>query len=171
MIDELSYFCEHVLEGVSLKEAMASGGKLVNCRWVNCNKQDTQNPKVRGRLVAQEVNTGQAQDEFYAAAPPLEGKRVLFSRWAKEQTYEGKKLKLHFLDVRKAYFNARPVRDLYVRLPYELGMGKEVVGKLVRCMYGTRDAGALWEWTYTQCLLKMGFTQGRSNPCCVYHKK
>ena len=72
------------------------------------------------------------------------------------------------LDARKAYVNAKPVRNLYVRLPYELGLGKGVVGKLVRCMYGTRDAGALWEWTYTQTLLKMGFAQGKSNPCCCF---
>ena len=121
--------------------------------------------------MAQEVNTGTAQDEFYAATPPLEAKRVLLSRWAKEQ-YQGKeKLKLHYLDVRKAYFNGVPTRDLYVKLPPELGLGRQVVGKLQKCMYGTRDAGAIWEWTYTQALLKMGFVQGKSNPCCFKHPK
>ena len=76
---------------------------------------------------------------------------------------------MHFLDIRKAYFNGRPKRDLYVRLPPELGLGRDAVGKLERCMYGTRDAGAIWEWTYTQALLAIGFIQGSSNPCCFRH--
>ena len=93
----------------------------------------------------------------------------MFPRWANERTYKGQPLKLHFIDIRKAYFNARPKRDLYVRLPSELGLGRNVVGKLQRCMYGTRDAGALWELTYANALLEAGFVQGRSGPCCVYH--
>ena len=36
-------------------------------------------------------------------------------------------------------------------------------------MYGTRDAGALWEATYTSVLLEAGFVQGSSNPCCFHH--
>ena len=49
-------------------------------------------------------------------------------------------------------------------------MGKEVVGRLRRCIYGTRDAGAIWEETYTNVLKKLGFTQGVSSPCCFVHK-
>ena len=36
-------------------------------------------------------------------------------------------------------------------------------------MYGTRDAGALWEATYTQVLLGHGFRQGVSSPCVFHH--
>ena len=43
------------------------------------------------------------------------------------------------------------------------------MGKLRRCTYGMRDAGAIWEATYTDLLLKMGFTQGASSPCCFHH--
>ena len=46
---------------------------------------------------------------------------------------------------------------MYVRLPPELNLGKHVLGRLRRCMYGTRDAGALWESTYTRVLLDIGF--------------
>ena len=38
-------------------------------------------------------------------------------------------------------------------------------------MYGTRDAGALWEATYTKVLVDMGFTQGVASPCCYYHRE
>ena len=120
-------------------------------RWVLCNKNDSADPDIRARPVAQEISTF-ADDSYYAATPPLEAKRLLFSQWATEQWRGGKRLKLSFVDVRKAYFNARPTRRLYVKLPCELGLGKEVVARLERCMYGTRDAGALWESCYTSAL-------------------
>ena len=69
---------------------------------------------------------------------------LLFSEFVSEQ--------LSFVDVKKAYFYGVPDRTPYVRLPAELNMGKGMVGRLVRCMYGTRDAGAIWENCYTNCL-------------------
>ena len=103
---------------------------------------------IRARLVAQEVNTsGDADPNFYAATPPLEAKRILMSGWASERKRNGKQLKLHLLDVRKAYFNGVPKRSICVKMPAEPGLGKHVYGRLKRCMSGTRDAGALWEAT------------------------
>ena len=171
MLDELQYFCDIVFRGVDIKEALNDPeGKLVGCRWVNCNKGDLSEPDVRCRLVAQEVNHGDGPTEaFYAATPPLEAKRLLFSQWAKEQKRHGKHLKLSFVDIRKAYFNGKPKRSLYVRLPPELGLPKDVVGKLDRCMYGTRDAGAIWETCYVDCLVGLGFVQGVGSPCCFWH--
>ena len=48
-------------------------------------------------------------------------------------------------------------------------MPKGYVGKLVRCMYGTRGAGSIWETCYTECLLDIGFVQGEASPCCFRH--
>ena len=36
-------------------------------------------------------------------------------------------------------------------------------------MYGTRDAGAPWESTFTKVLLELGFKQGVASPCCFRH--
>ena len=60
---------------------------------------------------------------------------------------------------------------MFIRLPVELGLGREFVGRMDRTMYGTRDAGAIWEETYTSCLLQMGFTQGSSSPCTFFHRE
>ena len=173
MLDELQYVCNLVFRGVDLKEALNDpDGKLVGCRWVNCNKGDLSDPDVRCRLVAQEFNHGDGPtDAFYAATPPREAKRMLFGQWAKERKRHGKHLKLSFVDIRKAYFNGKPKRSLYVRLPPELGLPKDVVAKLERCMYGTRDAGAIWETCYVDCLVGMGFVQGVGSPCCFCHPK
>ena len=36
-------------------------------------------------------------------------------------------------------------------------------------MYGTRDAGAIWESCYASALINLGFQQGGASPCCFYH--
>ena len=167
MAEELDYFCDRVWVGVPMDVARNDpDGKIIGSRWVNCNKNDINDPDVRCRLVAQEVNL-HADDSFFAATPPLEAKRLLFSNFSSRALDE--KLQISFVDVKKAYFYGIPDRTLYVRLPPELNMGKEVVGKLVRCMYGTRDAGAIWENCYSSCLVNMGFIQGVSSPCCFVH--
>ena len=165
MHDELTYFCDKVWELVPVDEVE---GKVIGSRWVNCNKNDITDPDVRCRLVGQEVNL-YADDSFYAATPPLEAKRMLFTQFSTERTRNGKPLQISFVDVKKAYFYGIPERSLYVRLPPELGVSKKYVGKLVRCMYGTRDAGAIWESCYTSALVKIGFIQGGASPCCFYH--
>ena len=57
-----------------------------------------------------------------------------------------------------------------MRQPKEMGLGTNVVARQVRCVYGTRDAGKLWEDTYTQAMEHAGFTTGAANPCVFYHK-
>ena len=59
MLDEIAYLCDEVLEGVEVDDVMKDPERvIVGGRWVTHNKQDTQNPKCRGRYVAQEVNVG-----------------------------------------------------------------------------------------------------------------
>ena len=58
-----------------------------------------------------------------------------------------------------------------MRVPKELGLPPNPVAKQVRCVDGTRDAGKLWEDTYTMVLEAMGFRTGVSNPCIFHHKE
>ena len=55
-----------------------------------------------------------------------------------------------------------------MKVPKEMGLPPNTVARQVRCVYGTRDAGKLWEDTYTQVLEGLGFATGASNPC-VFH--
>ena len=90
-----------------------SDSKVIHTRWVITNKGDTQKPDIRARLVACELNTFKS-DDLFSATPPLEAKRVLLSTWARERKRHGHHLKLHVLNVRKAYFNALPQRNIYI---------------------------------------------------------
>ena len=73
-------------------------------------------------------------------------------------------MKIDFIDVRRAYVYAKSERDVYIELPeedYEEGM----CGKLVKSMYGTRDAARNWEMEYTGFMRDAGFKQGIASPC------
>ena len=47
--------------------------------------------------------------------------------------------------------------------------GGEYVGKLLRTLYGTRDAPKRWEAFLCCELVKHGFVQGKASACCFYH--
>ena len=170
IMEELNYFNERVwqIEETSRMNNVQDH-VCVRSRWVCCNKGDAQNPDIRCRLVACEVNKDGKQDNFFASTPPLEAKKLLFARYARERRRKGKCLQLSFIDIRKAYFNGIPKRPVYMRFPKELGLPTNAVGKLVRCAYGTRDAGAIWEDTYRGALEDMGFQSGVASPCCFFH--
>ena len=133
------------------------------------NKGDNSEPDVRARLVGCEVNkTGEKNDAFFASTPPLEAKEIMYSQYASEQYRKGKPHRLSFVDIRKAYLNGRPIRNLYMHFPKELGLPPNLVAGLVRCAYGCRDAGHIWEMCYRGALEAIGFTTGAASPCCFY---
>ena len=121
------------------------------------NKGDAINPDMRARLVACEVNKEGKNDLFYASTPPLESKKILFSRFSSERHRNGQPLRLSFVDIRKAYVNGRPRQDAFMSLTKELGLAPNLVARQVRCVYGTRDAGMIWEDCYKDALESMGF--------------
>ena len=83
------------------------------------------------------------ESDFFASTPPLEAKRMFFSKYANEPVKNNLKKELGFIDVRKAYFNGTPRRNLFVTLPRQLGLPGHWVGRQVRCVYGTRNAGTI----------------------------
>ena len=106
----------------------------------------------------------------FASTPPLEATRLLLSELASRRTtVDGQPLEVSFIDVKTAYFNGIPTRRIHRCLPRELCLGAEAVAHLRRCVYGTRDAGMIWEETYTQALLDQGFRRRLASPCCFYH--
>ena len=98
------------------------------------NKGDSKEPDVRARLVGCEVSKGGKKvDAFDASTPPLEAKNVLLLQFSSERNRKGKHLRISFVDIRKAYFNGKPTRNLFMHLPKELGLAPKLVGGLVRC--------------------------------------
>ena len=115
------------------------------------------------------------REDLFAATPPLEAKKWLFSfavtegiGYVRGRRLEG--MKIDFIAVRRAYFHALARREIYVRLcreDYEAGM----CGRLQKAMYGTRDAVQNWECEYVEFMLSIGFLGGRVSPCVFYNKE
>ena len=79
-------------------------------------------------------------------------------------------MRISYVDIRKAYFNGKPTCNLFMHLPKELGLAPNLVGRLVRCADGCRDAGHIWELCCRSALESIGFTTGAASPCCFYYK-
>ena len=78
--EEMEEFRKHgVYKKVPIKECMdRTGKKPLKIRWVDVNKGDDVTPEYRSRLVAKEIKIDKRFDLF-AATPPLEAKKLLFS--------------------------------------------------------------------------------------------
>ena len=116
---------------------MANTGKEpLGTRWADVNKGDDVNPEYLQR------------DDLFAATPPLEANKLLISMAVTagighRGNDKKRGMKLEFIDVRRAYFRAKARRVVYIRLPMEDNEpGK--CGRLLKAMYGTRDAAQNW---------------------------
>ena len=148
-----------------------TGKNPIAIGWVDVNKGDDENPEVRCRLVGKEYND-QKRNDLFAATPPLESNKVLFSMAVTEgigfeinRRHLG--MKLMFLDISRAYYHSRARRRVYVQLPpedAEAGM----CALLNKSMQGTRDAAQNWEFEYAEFLESIGFKRGKASPCIFY---
>ncbi len=147
-----------------IAECWSETGKApIGSKWVDVNKGDAKKPSIRSRFVVKEIATYKS-DDFFAATPPLEALRLLLSMAASS----GRDVKVEVLDARKAHLHAFADRTVFVQLPPEEAE-PGYCARLVRCLYGTRDAPKRWEAFLAEQLIAMGFARGRASPCCYYH--
>jgi hypothetical protein len=175
--EEMEEFKKHqVYTKVPIQKCWDATGKgPIGVRWVDINKGDKINPEYRSRLVAKEIKLYKTLD-FFAATPPLEAKKMLFSLavtsgigFKKGRQQEG--MKVDFIDVRRAYFHADARRQVFVELPQE-DAEEGMCGELGRSMYGTRDAAQNWEFAYLEFMTENAeFEKGKSSPCIFWHKE
>ena len=157
-----------------ISECLKVTGKApVSVRWVDTNKGKDGQWDVRCRLVARDFKGGDKdRDDLYAETPPLEAKRMLFSRAAtRPKGKKGKWRKLMFIDVRKAHLNPVCEEDVYIMLPGECQAPEGMCGKLKRWLYGFRPAAKAWEKHYTEKLATIGFVKGTGCGVVFYHKE
>ena len=159
-----------VWEVVPVAECMRKTQKKpIRGRWVDVNKGDDQMEVYRSRYVAMELMHqygGATRDGLFAAMPPLEKMRLLLSYVASRQN---RKIphKLTFIDISNAYLHADVLNDsIYVELHGEMNM-PNMCGRLLRALYGTRQAARAWEEEYTETLKRGRFPEGEVQPVHV----
>ncbi len=102
----------------------------ITFRWVEVNKGDDVNPKIRSRLVAREIRM-KGEELIFAPTPPLESLRMVLSHATtqfpneKTKVWDGEspdRQMIYFMDISRAYFNAKVDESdpVYVDLPPEL---------------------------------------------------
>ena len=107
--EEMEQFRKHgVYEKVREEVCWAVTGKgPIGTRWIDINKGDEVNPDHRSRFVALQVKYKSKEKNIFAATPPLEAQKVLFSMAVTEGIgyQRGERecgLKLAFIDVKRA---------------------------------------------------------------------
>ena len=145
-------------------------GKIVGTRWVFVKKGD----KVRCRLVAQEFAGKDKREDLYAGTPPLSATRYLLSDsvsrgssgcgnardsspWS--PTRKKSLRKLMVVDIKRAFLHGYCTRSIYIELPSSESQGGKYVGKLVRALYGTRDAPLAWQTVVKKDMKELGFEE------------
>ena len=173
--EELQEVHKHkVWRKVLREQARARGKRVIGVGWVDLNKGDDEHPNYRSRLVAKELRAfapWAATDDLFAATPPAGALNLLLSMLATRRSRRGRPLKLCFLDVRRAYFYAAATEEVYVELPpEEKEKGKDLVGLLLKSLYGTRAGAHNWQLQLGKDFTSLGFSQARGSPCLFCHK-
>ena len=140
---------------------------------MDIDKGDPVHPEHRSRIVAREIKANDVfRDDLFAATPPLEAKKMLLSLAMTEgfgyHNNASKQMKLEFIDIRRAYYQAKARREIYVQLPPE-DSEPGMCGKLNKALQGTRDAAQCWEYEYSQFMKDIGFVRGICSPCMFHH--
>ena len=177
--EEMEYMRQlKVFEYVTEEEARACTGRApISVDWVDVNKGDDRRPELRSRLVAQEtrrVSTLGPEDvaAVFAATPPLEALRFLLSRAVTEDKEDRQaETVLIFLDISRAHLHSPVRREVFVRACAEdVDCPAGCCWKLLKAMYGLRDAGASFDKKVETIMESRGYAVGLFNPCLCFEK-
>merc|ERR1712026_243822 len=141
------YYVNHhkVYRYATIEEWKAQTGAMpVGTRWLDTNKGDSDHPNYRSRWVAQQFRRAWVETVL-SATPNLETVRLLLADAAgrcKEVGPTDGEIQVMVIDIKRAYFYAPALKEIYVRLPPEDPRSSDpnICGKLLKSLYGTRDA-------------------------------
>lgn len=145
-----------------------AGVNVVSCKWVFAVKaKDGLVTRFKARLVARGFSQQQGIDYSETFAPVLKYKtlRLLLALCA---AYD---LELELMDVQTAYLNAPLQETVFMAQPdgYEQ-QGAHVVCRLLKAIYGLKQAGREWNIHLDAFVRSLGFTRLVTDPC-VYVKR
>lgn len=138
---------------------LPTGQKVIGLKWIFKLKKDADGRivKHKARLVAKGYvqEHGVDFEEIFAPVTRLETVRLLLALSAKNNW------EVHHLDVKTAFLNGELKEDVYVAQPEGFEkVGKEhLVYKLIKALYGLRQAPRAWYAKLNSCLENLGFTK------------
>ena len=149
------------------------GKNIVTCKWVFKTKHDSNGDIVRfkARLVARGFSQAFGIDYFetYAPVAKLTTYRTIFALAALEQW------EIHGMDVITAFLLGKLDEEIYMAQPEGFvakGMKAGMVCRLLRSIYGLKQASRVWNRRLHRFLIRIGFIQSKADPCLyVNHKR
>jgi len=75
------------------------------------------------------------------------------------------------LDIKRAFLHGIATRLVHVELPEEESGGGKYVGRLVKTLYGTRDAPVAWQKVVKDEMFRLGFTECKVTSGVYYHSE
>ncbi|KAL8116743.1 hypothetical protein AgCh_023048 [Apium graveolens] len=143
---------------------LPKGRKAIDLKWIYKIKRDAAGniTKHKARIVAKGYvqRQGVDFDEVFAPVTRIETIRLLLALTAKGNW------EVHHLDVKTAFLNGEIKEEVYVKQPEGfIKPGSEhLVYKLVKALYGLRQAPRAWYSKLNQCLEGLNFVR------CVYEQ-
>jgi Reverse transcriptase (RNA-dependent DNA polymerase) len=135
-----------------------TGHTPITSKWVLKRKRDQDGniTKYKARLVARGFNQieGQNYAETFAPTGSLISFRLIISL---AQLY---KLQIFHLDVETAFLYGKLDYEVYMRLP-----DSHQTVRLLKSIYGLKQAGYIWNQLLHQTLLQLGYNNCTADPC------
>ena len=139
--------------------SLPRGHKAIDLKWVFKVKKDTNGEivKHKARLVAKGYvqKYGIDYEEVFAPVTRMETVRLLLALAAKNDW------EVHHLDVKSAFLNGELEEEVYVSQPkgYVKAGQETKVYRLLKALYGLRQAPRAWYAQLNKCLLRLGFVK------------
>jgi hypothetical protein len=143
---------------------------IIPCHYVLATKRGPtgEKLKLRARLVAngQRQQHGLDYSETFAPTSNMSTIRTVLAM-AAQNDWE-----IHQVDIKSAYLHAEIKEDIYMRPPpgYLRAGDEGKVLRLLRCLYGLKQAGFEWSEELASVFLKIGFTRSQIDQA-VYFKR
>jgi transposase InsO family protein len=136
---------------------------IIKPKWVFRLKKDEQGriERFKARLVARGYTQVPGVDFFETYAPV--GSALTFRYLM--ATAALRKQEVWHLDVSNAYLNGRLEEDVYMEPPEQLQAERGQVCKLIKGLYGLKQAGRKWNERLDEVLRRLGLTPTKSDPC------
>lgn len=150
-------------------DSLPSGRRAIGSKLVFKVKRNADGSieRFKVRLVAKGFSQmpGMDFDETFAPVVKLTSIRVLCALAVRL------KLHTHHLDVDTAFLNGHLEEELYMRLPHGIGANSGKVVRLLRSIYGLKQASRVWNQLLDTELEKLGFRRIHADFCIYIIKR
>jgi hypothetical protein len=144
---------------------------IIPCHYILATKRgpDGEKLKLRVRLVAngQRQQYGLDYSETFTPTSNMATIRTVLAM-AAQNDWE-----IHQIDIKSAYLNATLRDDIYMRAPpgYLKQNDQGKVLKLLRSLYGLKQAGFEWSEELASAFAKMGFSRSQVDQAVYYYRR